>query len=91
MSPLLHAKPEMLESAEAATRLTTATIFATGGFHLLMGEGDGALDDPSCPRYATLRPEFASITRVWPRSVHILVRFVRICLFVPFEMNRDQT
>ena len=63
MSPLLNAKPEMLESAEVATRLTTATIFANGGFHLLMGEGDGALDDPYYPKYATLRPEFANVMR----------------------------
>jgi len=63
MSPLLNAKPEMLESAEVATRLTTATIFANGGFHLLMGEGDGALDDPYYPQYATLRPEFANVMR----------------------------
>jgi len=63
MSPLLNAKSEMLASAETATRLTTAAIFANGGFHLLMGEGDGALDDPYYPKYATLRPEFANVMR----------------------------
>ncbi len=63
MSPLLYAKVEMLGAAETATRLTTAAIFANGGFYLLMGERDGALDDPYYPRYATLRPEFARVMR----------------------------
>ncbi|MEW5816313.1 MAG: glycoside hydrolase family 66 protein [Spirochaetota bacterium] len=63
MSPLFSAKKESLEQAETAARLTTAAIFASGGFHLLLGEKDGALCDAYYPKYATLRPEFARIMR----------------------------
>ncbi len=69
MSPLGDAKPEgpsgneKLIRAEAATRFTTVSIFASGGFHLLLGERDGALCDAYYPKYAKLRPQFAGIMR----------------------------
>lgn len=63
LAPLKEASGETLPAAEAATRLASAAIWASGGFHLLIGEQDGALCDPYYPAYASLRPEFARIMR----------------------------
>ncbi|HXR66705.1 MAG TPA: glycoside hydrolase family 66 protein [Ktedonobacteraceae bacterium] len=63
LAPLQHAQGDALPLAEAATRLASAAIWASGGFHLLMGEQDGALCHAYYPSYASLRPEFASIMR----------------------------
>jgi dextranase len=63
LEPLKDAKGDDLLQAEVATRLTSAAIWANGGFHLLIGESDGALCDPYYPAYATMRPEFASVMR----------------------------
>jgi dextranase len=63
LSPFLGAGEKSdshtLEQAEAAALLATATIAASGGSHLLLGEQDGLLCDPYYPKYATLRPDFA--------------------------------
>lgn len=63
LTPLKGAQDDEVQLAEAATRLASAAIWACGGFHLLMGERDGALCDPYYPLYARLRPEFASVMR----------------------------
>lgn len=63
LTPLKGAQGDDVFQAEAATRLASAAIWACGGFHLLMGERDGALCDPYYPLYASLRPEFAGIMR----------------------------
>jgi dextranase len=39
------------DAAEAAALLTSATIHASGGFHLLLGEGTGMLADPYYPKF----------------------------------------
>lgn len=39
------------DAAEAATLLTSAAIHASGGFHLLLGEGTGMLADPYYPNF----------------------------------------
>jgi len=56
-------RPEKVPQAEEAARLASAAIYANGGFHLLLGERDGALCDPYYPKYATMRPEFAAVMR----------------------------
>ena len=56
-------QPEKAPQAEEAARLASAAIYANGGFHLLLGEADGALCDPYYPKYATMRPEFAAVMR----------------------------
>ena len=63
LAPLKGAQGEDLLLAEAATRLASAAIWASGGFHLLIGEGDAALCDPYYPAYAALRPDFARVMR----------------------------
>lgn len=63
LAPLQHAQDEDLQRAEAATRLASAAIWASGGFHLLMGERDGALCHAYYPSYAPLRPAFAQTMR----------------------------
>lgn len=40
----------IISEAEAATLFTTAAIFAGGGFHLPLGEKDGALCGPYYPK-----------------------------------------
>ena len=39
------------DAAEEATLLTSAAIHASGGFHLLLGEGDGILTRPYFPNF----------------------------------------
>jgi dextranase len=75
ISPLQHAQGEALPLAEAGARLASAAIWANGGFHLLMGEQDGALCHPYYPSYAHLRPEFACVMR---RLYDFVVRYENI-------------
>ena len=60
---------------EAATRLASAAIWANGGFHLLLGERNGALCDPYYPKYATLLPDFARVMR---RYYDFVVRYENV-------------
>ncbi|GKX67643.1 glycoside hydrolase family 66 protein [Inconstantimicrobium mannanitabidum] len=57
MKPFLEELNIPVEQAENATLLTMATIFASGGFHLLLGENRGILDDPYYPKYRTIENE----------------------------------
>jgi dextranase len=63
LSPFLDADTASLPGAETAALLATATITASGGSHLLLGERDGILCDPYYPKYATMRPVFAARMR----------------------------
>jgi len=72
LTPLKGATGDKLLAAEAATRLTSAAIWANGGFHLLMGERDAALCDPYYPAYATMAPAFARVMR---RYYDFVVRY----------------
>ena len=44
--------------AETATLLASSTIHASGGFHLLLGEGTGILVDPYYPKFEVPGPVF---------------------------------
>jgi dextranase len=44
--------------AEEVTLLTSAAIHASGGFHLLLGEGDGILTHPYFPNFVRPGPHF---------------------------------
>ena len=57
MRPFLEELNIPLKSAENAALLTMTVIFASGGFHLLLGEGNGILDDAYYPRYRTINDE----------------------------------
>ncbi|MFA9397963.1 MAG: glycoside hydrolase family 66 protein [Clostridiaceae bacterium] len=57
MKPFLQELNIPIEQAENATLLTMATIFASGGFHLLLGENRGVLDDAYYPKYRTIENE----------------------------------
>jgi dextranase len=72
LTPLLGAIGDTLRPAETATRLASAAIWANGGFHLLLGERNGALCDPYYPKYATLWPDFVKIMR---RYYDFVVRY----------------
>ena len=65
LKPLQDTAEHHLPRAEAATLLASAAIWANGGFHLLLGESDGALCDAYYPRYTTLRPGFAQVMRAY--------------------------
>jgi dextranase len=54
MKPFLKELDIPLQQAENATTLTMASIFSSGGFHLLLGENKGVLDDPYYPKYRTI-------------------------------------
>ncbi|MDT8717510.1 hypothetical protein IAI10_12635 [Clostridium sp. 19966] len=57
MKPFLEELNIPVEKAENATLLTMATIFASGGFHLLLGENQGMLCDPYYPKYRKIHNE----------------------------------
>jgi dextranase len=46
------------DAAETATLLTAASIHASGGFHLLLGEGTGMLADPYYPKFVRPSSKF---------------------------------
>jgi dextranase len=75
LSPLAGAMDDALPPAETATRLASAAIWANGGFHLLLGENNGALCDPYYPKYATLMPDFARTMR---RYYDFVVRYENV-------------
>jgi dextranase len=75
LKPLEGAIGDALPPAETATRLASAAIWANGGFHLLMGEQNGALCDPYYPKYATLMPDFARVMR---RLYDFVVRYENV-------------
>ena len=64
-----------IEGAENAARLATATIFASGGFHLLLGENNGVLADPYYPLYGHFQPDFVLRMR---RYYDFVVRYENI-------------
>ena len=70
--------------AEQATVLASAAIWANGGFHLLLGEENGALCDPYYPKYATLKPDFA----LRDAPILRLRRAIRECVERPSIGNR---
>lgn len=53
------------DSALAAARLTMATIFSHGGFHLLNGEDGAVLTDPYYPRHHRLSARGREVMRRW--------------------------
>lgn len=57
MKPFLQELNIPAEQAENATLLTMASIFASGGFHLLLGENNGVLSDPYYPKYRNMENE----------------------------------
>ena len=75
LAPLQGATDEALPPAERATRLASAAIWANGGFHLLMGERNGALCHAYYPQYATLMPDFAQVMR---RYYDFVVRYENV-------------
>lgn len=75
MAPLGALKGEAHAQAEAATLLTSATIWANGGFHLLMGERDSALHHAYYVTHTQLRPEFAQVMRTY---YDFVVRYMNV-------------
>lgn len=57
MKPFLKEINTIEEHAENAALLTMASIFASGGFHLLLGENNGVLCDAYYPKYKTVSSE----------------------------------
>ena len=49
------------EAGERAARLVTASIFANGGFHLVLGEGATILTDGYYPEFRQLTSEFSRV------------------------------
>lgn len=52
-------------AAERALLLTQAVIFASGGYHMVLGENNGVLCDPYYVNHATLRKSFVRTLRNW--------------------------
>ncbi|HEX2910625.1 MAG TPA: glycoside hydrolase family 66 protein [Chloroflexia bacterium] len=64
-----------IEGAQNAARLATAAIYASGGFHLLLGENNAVLADPYYPHYGHFQPDFVVQMR---RYYDFLVRYENI-------------
>src|SRR5262249_30768110 len=75
MAPLGALKGTEHARAEAATLLTSATIWANGGFQLLMGERDAALHHAYYVTHTQLRPAFAQVMRAY---YDFVVRYMNV-------------
>ncbi|HLN60645.1 MAG TPA: glycoside hydrolase family 66 protein [Symbiobacteriaceae bacterium] len=58
-----HREQERPEGSMNALRLTSAAVYASGGFHLLLGEGDGVLADAYYPKYGRLSAEDLAVVQ----------------------------
>lgn len=65
---------ELIE-AENGALLTMATIFASGGYHLLIGEGNHVLTEAYYPSYGKMRHEFMEEVR---RYYDFIVRYGKL-------------
>jgi hypothetical protein len=54
-----------ITAAENGALLTMATVFASGGFHLALGETEAVLTEAYYPDYRPMRPAFAAEVRRW--------------------------
>ncbi|HET7580119.1 MAG TPA: glycoside hydrolase family 66 protein [Bacillales bacterium] len=68
--------------AENGALLTMATIFASGGFHLLLGEENNVLTEAYYPDYGRMRTDFVHEVR---RYYDFIVYYGK--LLYPFELN----
>ncbi len=66
---------EKIAGAQNAALLATAAIYASGGFHLLLGEKNGALADPYYPYYGHFQPDFVEKMR---RYYDFIVRYENV-------------
>ncbi len=69
ISPLNHKLDLPREAGERAARLTSAAIFASGGFHLVLGEGSTILTDPYYPEYRELSSEFTQVMKCYYETI----------------------
>lgn len=74
-TPSNPAQPENVEGAQNSALLATATIYASGGFHLLLGEDNGALTEAYYPSYGHFQPDFVLQMR---RYYDFVVRYENI-------------
>lgn len=58
-----HPDTERTAAALTAFRLASAAIGASGGFHLIAGEGEGLLTEAYYPKYGRLGPEEYGVVR----------------------------
>lgn len=63
MKPFHKDEDIPVENAENATIMTMATIFASGGFHLLLGEKNGILTEGYYPNYSEASENFSKKLR----------------------------
>jgi len=63
ISPLNKERDIPLEAGERTARLTAAAIFASGGFHLVLGEGDTLLTDAYYPQFRDVSPAFKQVLK----------------------------
>jgi len=61
ISSLNKKKKISQEAGERAARLTAVSIFANGGFHLVLGEGATILTDGYYPEFRQLTPKFSRV------------------------------
>ena len=70
-----HPQSERSVGALNAFRLVSATIHASGGFHLIAGEGNGLLAEAYYPRYGLLEADELAVVR---RYADYVVRNTRL-------------
>lgn len=65
LPPFKDKTPEGAKAAENGALLTMATIFSSGGYHLLLGENYNVLTEAYYPSYRPMRPEFIDEVRCY--------------------------
>ncbi len=72
LKPFSPREPAPAERAEACFRLASAAIYASGGFHLALGEEQGVLQDAYYPDYGRYSDAFLPVVR---RYADYVVRY----------------
>jgi dextranase len=67
-------------------RLADAVIFASGGYHIELGEGTGMLADPYFPKYKPMGEELAAVTR---RYYDFAVRYENVLAAGTTDTTRE--
>lgn len=80
MKPFHKDENVQVKASENATIMTMATIFASGGFHLLLGEKDGVLTEGYYPNYAVASETFSRKLR---KYYDFIVRYEELL----FDLN----
>lgn len=82
LTPFENTEAEAQKQAQTSFLLTSATIFASGGYHIILGEYNGLLTNGYYVNYATVDSEFVRIIRNY---YDFIVRYANVLYDLSLE------